>query len=341
VDTIAQAHDILCGMMYDFVSVGDTTTDAFIRLKEARVSCDIDDANCTISMRWGDKIPYEKVDVVKGVGNAGNAAVAAARLGLKAALVTDIGMDDNGDGCLAVWKKEGITDEFVRRHAEYPTHYHYVLQYEAERTILIKHQPWPYSVPEFSDTPRWIYFTSTGEHGEPYHHELAAYVKKSGAKLAFQPGTFQIALGADKIKDVYEASEIFFCNKEEAQRILDTKDGNIRELLKGICSLGPKKSVITDGPLGAYGYDGEKTYSVPMYPDPAPPTDRTGAGDAIAATITSMLAGDMNLKDALARGPINSMNVVQHVGAQAGLLTKNKIEEHLKNAPEDYMVKEM
>jgi hypothetical protein len=30
------------------------------------------------------------------------------------------------------------------------------------------------------------------------------------------------------------------------------------------------------------------------------------------------------------------MNVVQHVGAQEGLLSEEKIEEYLKSAPEDY-----
>jgi hypothetical protein len=34
--------------------------------------------------------------------------------------------------------------------------------------------------------------------------------------------------------------------------------------------------------------------------------------------------------------PINSMAVVQEVGAQRGLLSKEKLLEYLKNAPVDY-----
>ena len=45
-----------------------------------------------------------------------------------------------------------------------------------------------------------------------------------------------------------------------------------------------------------------------------------------------------DLKEALLWGPINSMSVVQYVGAQEGLLTREKIEEYLQNAPEDYKV---
>jgi hypothetical protein len=44
---------------------------------------------------------------------------------------------------------------------------------------------------------------------------------------------------------------------------------------------------------------------------------------------------------ALMWGPINSMSVVQKVGAQEGLLTREKLEEFLKNAPEDYKPKKI
>ena len=73
-----------------------------------------------------------------------------------------------------------------------------------------------------------------------------------------------------------------------------------------------------------------------MYPDPKPPLDRTGAGDSFASTVTSALALGKKLPEALAWGPINSMSVVQYIGAQEGLLSMEKIQEYLANAPEDY-----
>ena len=42
---------------YDFIGIGDTVTDAFIRLKEASVHCTIDRERCEICMRFADKIP--------------------------------------------------------------------------------------------------------------------------------------------------------------------------------------------------------------------------------------------------------------------------------------------
>src|SRR3989344_3978938 len=60
----------------DFLAVGDIVVDDFIRLKDANVHCNINNEDCEICMRWGDKIPYDFHEVVPAVGNASNAAVA-------------------------------------------------------------------------------------------------------------------------------------------------------------------------------------------------------------------------------------------------------------------------
>ena len=53
------------------------------------------------------------------------------------------------------------------------------------------------------------------------------------------------------------------------------------------------------------------------------------------------MALGMSPLDALLWGPINSMSVVQKIGAQEGLLSKEKLEEYLKIAPENYKVTKM
>ena len=68
---------------FDIVAIGDTATDTFIRLKDASVNCDINREHCLLSLRFGDKVPYEFVEIVRAVGNSANAAVAGARLGPK------------------------------------------------------------------------------------------------------------------------------------------------------------------------------------------------------------------------------------------------------------------
>jgi ribokinase len=329
-------------MRYEFVGLGDIVTDAFIKLKEG---IHIDEAHGghgkAVCLSFGDKIEYEDVTVVPAVGNAPNAAVSAHRLGLKTALSTNIGDDDFGEKKLEALKKEGVDISLVEVHKGMQSNYHYVLRYGPERTILIKHQKYPYKFPKFSKPPDWIYFSSIGEHGLDYHHVIAKYVKEKGIKLAFQPGSFQISLGAEKLKDVYEASEIFFCNKQEAQKILNSKEDDIVKLMEGVRELGPNIAMVTDGPNGAHAMNDEGAWKMPMYPDSAPPVDRTGAGDSFSSTIVCMLQQGLPLPEALMRGPINSMNVVQHVGAQEGLLLREKLEELLKDAPVDYKLQKI
>jgi sugar/nucleoside kinase (ribokinase family) len=45
-----------------------------------------------------------------------------------------------------------------------------------------------------------------------------------------------------------------------------------------------------------------------------------------------------NLEAALELAPISSMNVVQYIGAQEGLLNENELLELLKKAPPEYKI---
>lgn len=318
----------------DILAIGDIVTDAFIRIKEASVTCEIDHKNCKLCVAFGEKIPYESVDVIKAVGNSANAAVSASRLGLNSALLAYVGDDADGVDCIEELKRNNVKTDFVRTEKGKKTNYHYVLWYDVERTILIKHEQFSYKLGDIGK-PRYIYLSSLGENSLDYHHEIAEYVKNNPeCKLVFQPGTFQIKLGKDTLKDIYAQTEIFFCNVEEAQKILSITSRDTKSLMKEIAALGPKYVFITDGVEGAYAYDGVDSWFMPIYPHEA--FERTGAGDAFASTIVSALALGLSTKEAIQWGPINSMSVVSQVGAQKGLLTREKLEEYLKNAPEEY-----
>lgn len=326
----------------DFLAVGDIVTEPFIRLKDAEVHCADDGENCMLSMRFGDKIPYDFAEVAPAVGNASNAAVAAARLGMKAALVTDIGDDAVGAANRMRLAEEGVATDYVSVHAGMKSNYHYVLWHKEDRTILVKHEEYPYHFSPVA-APRWMYLSSLADHSLPYHEEIAQYLAlHPETKLAFQPGTFQIKLGTEKLQKLYARSTLFFCNKEEAGRILTLPAGTeMKELLTKLHALGPEVVIITDGPNGAYAHDGAQMCKVPMYPDQKPPYERTGAGDAFAATVTVAFALGKPLREALLWGPINSMSVVQYIGAQKGLLSREALEHYLAHAPDHYQVESL
>jgi ribokinase len=330
----------------DILAIGDLTTDAFIRLEKAEVHCKIDTSDCEICLPFGDKIPFEYVKVIKAVGNAANAAVSGARLGLRTALVSNIGDDQNGRDCLAELQRNSVVTSFIKIHRNKPTNYHFVLWYEVDRTILVKHTDYDYRLPKFLP-PKWIYLTSLAAHTFPYHMMIADYLEEHPeVKLAFQPGTFQMQLGFEELRRIYARTDLFVVNVEEAQRILKIDPAgeharDIKAMMKQIAGYGPKMVAITDNTNGAYFYDGERCYSIPMYPDPRPAFERTGCGDAWASTFVAALAMGKAPLEALVWAPVNPMSVAQFIGAQEGLLTLEQLQWWLHRAPEEYKPKEI
>lgn len=321
--------------------IGDIFTDAFIKLSEDVVKVEKDESgNNWVKIPFGGRPPYDEVEIVQSVGPAPNAAVSCARLGLDVTLMTWLGDDKAGDDSMATLKNELIHTELIKQKQNTKSNYYYVLRVGAERTILTKDEAYDYNWIEPKQAPDWIYLASSSEDSWQLHLDLMDYLAKNpGIKLVFQPGTFHFVWGHEKLKAIYEQTDLFILNKEEAAQMtgLDA-DSDIATLFKASHELGPKRVVITDGPNGAYAsYDG-KIVLMPNYPDPAPPYDRTGAGDAFASTIVAAVALGKSMEEALSWAPINSMSVVQKLGAQAGLLNQSDIQNYLKDAPENYTI---
>jgi ribokinase len=326
----------------DFFAIGDTVVDDFIRLKDASVHCNINNDSCEICMRWGDKIPYDFHVLIPAVGNSSNAAVAAARLGLPTGLRAYVGDDAYGAQCVAALAAEQIDITHVEKQLGKKTNYNYVLWYEGQRTILVKYETFDYTVPQLAEAPKWLYLSSLSDNTVPYHETwLEQLTKWPQAKLAFQPGTFQMKMGKEALAKVYARTDIFFCNKEEAQRILGiepTQDA--KSLLTQMKALGPKTVVITDDVRGATAIDEQNNFwFIPRYPDPRPPYEITGAGDAFASTTVAALSLGKNLQEALMWGATNASAVLQEIGAQKGLLTRAQLEKNLANPPAPFAVR--
>jgi sugar/nucleoside kinase (ribokinase family) len=328
---------------FDILSVGDVVTDAFIKLfdDQAKVVTDDKDADW-LAIPFATKLPFDHTEVIPAVGNAGNAAVSFARLGMKTGFVTNVGADAQGREIIAHLDKEDVDTRFVRINQHKKSNYHYVLWYKEERTILIKHEEYDYDWPHFrqKELPRWIYFSSISENAMGYHDEIADWLEENpSVHLAFQPGTFQMKAGTKRLKRLYARSSVLLLNREEAALVGGGDHEDIHDLFDKLHELGPKVVVITDGPDGAYGSDGQKRLFMPPYPDPKPPFERTGAGDAFSSTFVAAAAKGLSLEDAMRWAPINSMSVVQKTGGQQGLLTERQLQRFLHKAPRNYKPK--
>lgn len=323
--------------------IGDIFTDVFIKLLENEARIDTDpDGTKRLSIPFGNKPPYERADVVNSVGPSPNAAVSMARIGARVGLMSWLGDDKTGKDSLDYLAHERVDAGPMVVQKKTPSNTYYVLRYGVDRTILVKNEQYRYKWKAPKKTPDWIYLSLISAESWPVHEELARYLAENrDVKFALQPGTFHFKWGAKKMAKLYKRAEIVVMNREEAVEVTGKSYNSLRDLADALHLLGPKYVVITDGPNGSYASYAGKLVTIPNYPDPAPPVDRTGAGDAFASTIVAALALGEPIDTALTWAPINSMSVVQELGAQAGLLTRKKIETYIANAPATYKVKEI
>lgn len=327
-------------MALEVLSVGDVVIDAFIRLFEDRAHTYENEQGKWLAVPFATKVPFEEAYVIEAVGNAANAAVSFARLGVRSGLVSNVGRDKYGRDIIDALEDERVDTRFVRINKGKISNYHYVLWYKEERTILIKHEEYNYQWPRFTkaDMPKWLYFSSISKNAlEKYHDMVVDWLADNPeVKLAFQPGTFQLEAGAERLKELYKRTEVLVLNREEAALVTKLDKEDVNKLFDKLHELGPKIVVITDGPKGAYASGADGRFKMPLYPDPKPPYERTGAGDAFASTFVAALIKGSNIEGALQWAPINSMSVVQQVGAQKGLLTEEDLSHWLQKAPAWY-----
>ena len=323
----------------DVISVGDIVTDDFIKLIDEEAHTYANEQGDWLAMPFGTKVPFDHSEVIPGVGNAANAAVSFSRLGLSSGFITNVGDDHNGHEMIRSLRKNKVDTRLVHINDDKVSNYHYVLWYKEERTILIKHEEydyfWPHLTPK--EVPRWIYLSSLSKNSLDFHDDLAHWLEAhTEVKLAFQPGTFEMEAGASRLAHLYERAEVLILNREEAVLVGGGNHKDVHDLMNKLHALGPKIVVVTDGPDGAYASRGEERFKMPLYPDPKPPFERTGAGDAFASTFVAALIKGNTIEGGLQWAPINSMSVVQQVGAQRGLLNEQEIAGLLKKAPDWY-----
>lgn len=305
---------------YDLITIGDATIDTFLFIDDALVNCSLNKEQCLLCVNYADKLPVQKIHRTVA-GNAANNAIGSARLGLKTAFVTTLGDDGSGEWIFSKLQHERVDTKFVRLNKKLETNSSTVLSYKGERTIFVYHAPREYALPPRLAKPRAVYYTSVGEHHVAYNRQIAAFVRRAGALLAFNPGTYQLRAGKKALAPVLAQTNFLFVNKEEAARLVGVRD-DVRGYLVALHALGPQVVVVTDGPNGAYVFDGGsgKTYFVGIPHTPV--VERTGAGDAFAAGFVSAQLHGKSLCEAMCWGVMNASSVIMHVGPQHGLLTR-------------------
>jgi ribokinase len=320
--------------MIDFLSIGDTSHNVFLEMTDetVHVVCRKDDENCQLCFSWADKIPVNAFHDTIG-GNSANAAVSFARLDQKTSFYTHVGGDDQGQRIIRTLGEDHIDTGYVVVDKDKMSNFSTVINLHGERSILVYHEHRHYVMPKF-EPARWIYLSSMGEGSDNIFPDICRYVDENQSKLCYQPGTFQLKMGAEAGKDLLNHTEVFMVNKEEAELYLGIeKTDDFRKHLDGILALGPRIALVTDGPKGAYVSDG-KEYLYLGIIEEAPRNEATGAGDSFSSAFAVALANGCGLGEALRWGQCQASSVIQFVGPQAGLLQRKQLDHLLEKYPD-------
>lgn len=322
---MALTTDVLC--------IGKTTLDEFLVINDNTQHFRLDPDTGFLSFKHGEKIGVEQVDFCLG-GNATNVGVGLSRLGHSTALCTEIGDDEFS---LKIRKKLGrekidLSNLVVAKNSRSP--FSVIMNYRGERSIFMQRMQREHHFSFETVMAKYVYLTSLERDWQPTYKQALAYIKNTGTKLAFNPGTIQLHDGRTLILQIIEHTDILFVNKEEAEELVwghekrkrknDTK--YLRELLTKLQKMGSKTVVITNGKYGSHSVDEQGNfYHEGLYP--AVTLERTGAGDSYSAGFLGAILYGKSVKEAMKWGAINSASVVEQIGAQAGLLSKEEMEK--------------
>lgn len=102
----------------------------------------------------------------------------------------------------------------------------------------------------------------------------------------------------------------------------------LEDYVQSIHALGPTTVIVTNGPEGVYVSTSNILYFHPSVPVTIKNT--VGAGDAFGSTFFASMLQGYPTEEAILRGATNSAQVLQHMDAQAGLLTKQELDNLVK-----------
>jgi len=317
---------------YNVITIGESTVDAFMTIHNAKTQVRLEDGN--LCFEHGKKIDVDRYDFCLG-GNATNVAVGLTRLGLKATLCTEMGDDEFSFIIRNGLAKEHVDRLFVSQTKKAPSNFSVIINFQSDRTIFVHDVEREHEFELIDVSADYLYLTSMGRDWQtPYRKALDFIKENEGTKLAFNPGSKQLYEGREVVESVIKKADILFVNKEEAEQLLfdkepkDSSDSNayLRKLLTGLQQKGAKLVVVTNGQHGSYALDEQgEFYFRGMYP--GKPIERTGAGDSFATGFLAATIQGLSVKKAIGWGSANAASVVQKIGAQAGLLTKDEMEE--------------
>lgn len=268
------------------------------------------------------------MDDSQGGGAAATALVAAARLGMRAEVIANIGTDTTGDAIVSEFAAEGVGTRGVTRIAGGRSSVSYVMV-DSEKGTRTKFPYWDNLPPiVFDGEKRRLIEGAAALHldGTQYENALnaAQIAKEAGVPVSLDGCSMQ----KDNAKNLKLAAmaDILIMNARYPLRVSGQAD--IEDALRAMAALGGAKVVVTTrGGEGCWALAGGRLRHFPAFPVKA--VDTTGAGDVFhGAFLTAWLEG-RGIEDSIRFASAVSALKCTRYGGRAGIPAREAAEDFL------------
>ncbi|MFL5925820.1 MAG: PfkB family carbohydrate kinase [Gaiellaceae bacterium] len=258
-------------------------------------------------------------------GFAGNVVTGLARLGVRAAIVSRVGVDGHGDYVRTWLANEGVDVRFLATDPYWQTPPTFCEVWPPDRfPITFYRKPtapdWQLSTDDFDGAEiadaRLLYATGTGLAQSPSRETTLAALRAHRGTTIFDldwrptlwddPGTYP-ALAAE----ASAAADIVIGNEEEV----------------AAARVDPPTLVLKRGERGATVYDGGDETDVPGFPVEV--VNGLGAGDAFAAALGQSLLAGMPLVESVRRGTVAGAIVASRLACSEAMPRLEELEAAL------------
>lgn len=322
--------------MFDVITIGGVSRDVFFLTNKGSVINDLQHHQKLIAFGYGSKIIPEQTEFSYGGGGA-NTAVSFSKMGLHTGAILNIGAEGTGSLVVNELEKAKVDCEHITRDKEHHTALSIIITVDGgDHTMFLYRGSNDYlDVRDWRVIhTKWFYICSLTGESVSLLPEIFSYARAHDIRVAWNPGSEQLAMGYHDLAGYLEDTDILILNKNEAANLLRGKDedltvGETNKIVTDLKALTSGIVVVTDGDNGSYMSDGKKIHHEPAHSVDV--LETTGAGDAFGSTFVAAVIKGFGLKYAMKLASENAASVVSKLGAQAGLMTFSELRAKIGN----------
>lgn len=308
--------------MYDVLTIGSAVVDIFIKSDQFHLKNET--GALWLCEKFDEKIDVDSFKVTTG-GGGSNTAVGFARFGFKTGIIAELGTDVWAGMVVNDLEKEAVdTSLLIKEHKEETGGSIILLAPDDGRTVMVHRGA--ASMLDAQDIPELAISNSWWIHLSSISGQLATLQKifmllgQYQKQFSWNPGKAEIELlNQGKIKLDGLKVTALFVNQVEWESLAPVQDQLHQHCVQ---------IIVTDSDKGGRIYQqGEIVHQYQR--QEAQTVDGTGAGDSFAVGYVAAILNGINLHQQANWGRVNAASVIGHLGAKAGLLSKEELEKSL------------